>query len=101
MIGHTKNVNPEVLGSLRQLLGRLSNDPGVVFSSFQETAETWHRRCQAASYQEAHKAYVRRSSRSPADLFTSLAPNNRRKIELIGGIVAQRAQEGGHVRVLD
>ncbi len=101
MIGHTKTVNSEVLQNFRQLLNTLSSDPGVVFSSFQKTAETWHARCQTASYQEARKAYVRRSSRSPADLFASLAPYHRRKVELLEGIIARQARERGHVRVLD
>ncbi len=101
MIGHTKTVNSEVLQNLRQLLRRLSNDPSVVFSSFQKTAETWHARCQTASYQEARKAYVLRSSRSPADLFAALAPYHLRKVELLEGIVARQARERGDVRVLD
>jgi 2-polyprenyl-3-methyl-5-hydroxy-6-metoxy-1,4-benzoquinol methylase len=101
MIGHTKTVNSEVLQNLRQLLRRLSGEPDVVFTSLQKTAEAWHERCQTAPYQEARRAHTRRSSRSPADLFSSLAPPDRGKIDLIEKITVARARAGVPVRVLD
>jgi 2-polyprenyl-3-methyl-5-hydroxy-6-metoxy-1,4-benzoquinol methylase len=101
MIGHTKMVTPDVLDSLRYLLRELSQDRGVVFSTFQKTAETWHSRCQSASYQEARKAYVRRSSLSPSELWALLSPYHRRKVELLASIITQQARENGQVQVLD
>ena len=101
MIGHTKNLNAEVLGNFRRLLARLANEPGVIFSSFQTTAERWHPRCLTASYQAARTAHVRRSSRSPANLFASLPAKHRRKVECLEAMVIRQTKTENQCRVLD